>query len=472
MIKKVKAFCRQKELLREGDRVLIGLSGGADSVCLFLILMDLREEYSLSVVPVHVHHNLRGEEADRDMQFCKELCEAYGLPLEVISAPVSEMARENGWSLEEAGRYARYEAFARICDEHGCTKIAVAHHKNDQAETMLFQLFRGSRLKGLAGMEAAREKMIRPLLCVTREEIEGFLSARNQKYCIDRTNFEEDYTRNRIRHGILPKAEMIQPKAVEHIAETAEYLGRVEDYLSRLTENVWKTLVKEQTETQIRLFIPELLAEEPLLSERVVYRTLCEVAGKKKDITALAVEQCLALCEKQTGRRIELPQGLLAIKEYETLCITKQRQKEETVSVPIEGFPWEGRIPGTDEVMHLSVRDVGENVDVFVEKEGGIPKSTCTKWFDYDKIKGSISLRNPLAEDVIALYTDGRGKRVFDVLAEAKIPKEERKKKVVLSAENQVLWIPGIRSCEAYRITEKTRRILIVTIDGGKKDGR
>ena len=172
---KIKAFCRQKELFSPGDKVITGLSGGADSVCLFLVLLTMAQELGLTVVPVHVNHNLRGEEALADQQFCEELCRRYGLTLTVVSVPVAELAREQGLSLEEAGRNVRYEAFGEIAKEKQCNKIAVAHHKDDQAETVLFQMFRGSRLKGLAGMEAKNGSLVRPLLTVTREEIEEYL---------------------------------------------------------------------------------------------------------------------------------------------------------------------------------------------------------------------------------------------------------------------------------------------------------
>ena len=151
---KIRAFCRQKELFSPGDRVVIGLSGGADSVCLFLVLLDLAKELSLKIVPVHVNHNLRGKDALADQHFCEELCRQHGLELTVVSVPVAELAAENGWSLEEAGRNARYRAFAEIAEQQQCNKTAVAHHKDDQAETVLFQMFRGSRLKGISGMEA------------------------------------------------------------------------------------------------------------------------------------------------------------------------------------------------------------------------------------------------------------------------------------------------------------------------------
>ena len=464
MRKRVTAFCRQNSLLDRGDRVLIGLSGGADSVCLFLVLLALKEAFDLSLFAVHVNHNLRGKEAEADERFCEELCREHGVELIKVSSPVAELARENGWTLEEAGRNARYAAFEDWKEQLQCNKIAVAHHKNDQAETVLFQLFRGSRLKGLAGMEAERDGIIRPLLCVTREEIEAFLAKENQTFCIDRTNLEEDYTRNCFRNSILPAVCRIQPKAVEHVTETAEYIGRVERYLERQTKELYVCAVSAEN-GQLRLSVPVLKNSEPLLAERVVYRALCAVAGQKKDMTAVAVEQCMELLQKQTGKQVQLMQGLMAIREYEDIRIFKGQEEEVQIEIPVTEFPFEIEIFEGDATLRLEVIEIPENTEETIEKMGGIPKSSYTKWYDYDTINSSVSLRTAKAEDEISLYVDGRGKRVFDVMADAKIPGGERSRIPVLAAGNRVLWIPFVRSSEAFRVTNQTKRILIATIE-------
>ena len=468
MIKRVEDFCRQMDLLHEGDRVIIGLSGGADSVCLFLALEALRKPWNLTLYPVHVNHNLRGEEADADQRFCEELCRQYGLELKVASLQVAELARENGWTLEEAGRNARYRVFEEYKEETGSTVIAVAHHKNDQAETVLFQLLRGSRLKGLAGMEARRGDIIRPLLCVTRKEIEEYLAKDAQSYCIDRTNEEEDYTRNKIRHGLLPVASRIQPKAVEHLAETAEYLGRVERFLESLEEELYRETVTEEADC-VKLSVPELKQAEPLLAERVVYRALVRVAGQKKDITSLCVMQCMELWEKQTGRELCLPVGLRAVREYDTLRICKRMAPVEPEPVFIEKFPASVYLGDELGELQLEIMELPQDLP---GKISGIPKSNYTKWFDYDTINSDISLKTVQSQDRMILYADGRGKKVWDVLADARIPKEERGRRLVLAAGEEVLWIPGVRGSEGHRVTETTKRVLVATIDGGKRNGR
>ncbi len=452
-------------MFSRGDRILLGLSGGADSVCLFLVLEMLAKEWELTLVPVHVNHNLRGEEALRDQAFCENLCRKYGRKLELVSVNVAELAKEQGWSLEEAGRNARYDAFARLKEQYHCRKTAVAHHKNDQAETMLFQLFRGSRLKGLAGMEAENGGLVRPLLCVTREEIECFLKEKNQDFCIDSTNLEEEYTRNLIRHRILPAAEEICGRAVEHMAETAEYAGQVEKLLQRLTEELFEGSAVTDGENNILLKIEPLKRAEPLLAQRVVYQALCQVYGRKKDITSGLVADCMDLMERQTGRYLTLRSGVVVRKEFDVLRFGKAEEAQEAFCEEINAFPYEINLPKLKKNLTISLKnraDLAEN----------IPKSTYTKWFDYDKIDRVVSVKTPEAGDELIVYADGRKKQLTDVFAEAKIPKEARQSYPVLAAGRQVLWVPGIRGSEGFRVTEETKQVLVATIDGGSEHGR
>ena len=462
---KVRAFCRQKELFAVGDKVLLGLSGGADSVCLFLLLSDLAKEIGLTLVPVHVNHNLRGEEALADQHFCEELCRQHNIFLHVVSVPVEELAKKHGWSLEEAGRNARYKAFTETAARYQCNKIAVAHHKDDQAETVLFQIFRGSRLKGLAGMEAKNGSLVRPLLSVTREEIEAYLEKKNQLYCIDRTNLEEEYTRNKIRHRILPAAKDVCTGAAEHISELAEYAGQVENLLERLTQNLFASCADQDEKNNVSLDIKSLLLADRLLAERAVYQALCIACGRKKDITAGFVTDCMALAKKQTGRQVSLPDGVIAERRFDKLFIGRRQEAVGGLYIEASNFPLEADLSEIGKKLTLSIKKREE-------LEKNIPKCTYTKWFDYDKIKQVISVRTVMAEDEIIVYADGRKKKAADVLAEAKIPKELRKYFPVLAEENNVLWIPGIRGSEGFHVTKETKQVLVAIIDGGEDNGR
>ena len=471
MKEKIRQYCKENELFGQGDRVLLGFSGGADSVCLLFVLLSLREEWKLTLLPVHVHHHLRGEEADRDQHFCEAFCQRLGLPILVRSVEVRKLAQAHGWTLEEAGRNARYQVFSELAREYDCDRIAVAHHQNDQAETVLFQLIRGSRLQGLSGISPKNGQIVRPLLGVSRGQIEQYLRKNGLDYCVDTTNLTEEYTRNRIRNRILPELQGIQPRAVGHIAKTAEYLRRVEQYLEKESAALYERVVRK--EEALRLELSELLAADPLLAERVLYRALCEVSGQKKDITAQAVEKLWQLAARQTGRRVNLSGKVTARKSYGELvleCGTPEAG-QPFVRQEISCFPFRTRLDADTELC-LELLELGEEPAAAIEKNGGIPKSTYTKWFDYDKMKGVIALRSPEDGDVLSLYADGRGKSLQAVCKDCKVPKERRKRIIVLAEEERVIWAFGIRSSEAYRITDGTKRILSVKIQGGRDYGR
>ena len=207
MIEKVRKYIKQYDMLMPGDTVVAGVSGGADSLCLLFMLKEFAKEMPLQLAVVHVNHGIR-EEATEDAAYVKQICEELDVPFFLKEADVEGIAKSQGISTEEAGRNVRYEAFSEVLGEHFTAgKIAVAHNANDRAETMLFHLFRGTGLTGLSGIKPVRGQIIRPLLCLSREEIEQYLVKKEIAFCIDRTNNEDTYTRNKIRHHILPFAE-------------------------------------------------------------------------------------------------------------------------------------------------------------------------------------------------------------------------------------------------------------------------
>lgn len=198
MYHKVKAYIEKYHMLDEKDKVIVGVSGGADSICLLFMLIELKKEMGLSVEAVHVHHGLRKETADADAAYVKKVCKELGIELRLFYEDVKSFALHNKMSEEEAGRYVRRRIFKEVLKEAGGTKIALAHHQNDNAETLLWNLCRGCSLKGMGGIAPVDGVFIRPLLCLKREEIESYLVNRGISYCTDETNLEDGHTRNRI----------------------------------------------------------------------------------------------------------------------------------------------------------------------------------------------------------------------------------------------------------------------------------
>ncbi len=454
--KKVETFLKEKNLIAPGERVLIGLSGGADSVCLAVVLQRLAKKSGFFVGAFHVNHEIRGAEADRDERFSEALCKQLGIPFFAVHEPVPKLAEEWKTGLEEAGRRVRYEAAERIADEQGYDKIALAHHRNDAAETLLFHLFRGSSVEGLASIPEQRGRIVRPLLLCERKEIEAYLSAEGISYCVDGTNEDTEYARNKIRHNILPVAEEVNQGAVRHMAETAAEFSELSEYLAGETERVFG--LAECSGDGIVLPITVLETTHRVLRRRVIYRCIETVAGRKKDITKEHVEAVLGLSEKQSGRQVSLPYGLMAVREFDRLYIGKRKNAE----VPEESC--EVMVPG-----EYPLGEPGETVTFRLfayEKNTEIPKNEYTKWFDYDKIKGTLYLRTYHTGDRLGMQTGS--KSVKSVWVEHKVPAEERKRRLLLADEEQVLWIPGVRCCDNYRIDETTKTVLEVQRNGGK----
>ncbi|MCP1102571.1 tRNA(Ile)-lysidine synthase [Aequitasia blattaphilus] len=437
----VKEYIKKNKLLIKNDRVVIGLSGGPDSICLFSVLLELRKELNLTLVAVHINHGIR-EEAGEDEKFVKILCEENQVLFKVFHEDVKKYQRKEKLSEEEAGRILRKKNFQKICEEEGCNKIALGHHKNDNAETLLFNLARGTGLKGMGGMKPMEGKYIRPLLCLEKKEILDYLDKKNLFYCEDRTNHTDDYTRNKIRNHIMNyMEEEINVKAVAHIAGTMEKIQKTNDFLEELTNQYMEKVEKNDR----GLFVTEDFFNHlpEVMKEHVLYESLVQVCGEKKDITSFHVYQLEELFAKKVGRKIDLPYGVEAQREYKGILVGKP-QKVKAAEEPVP---------------NISMR-------TFSREDAGteFPGSHYTKWFDYDIIKNKIEIRHRKQGDKIALYKDKSSKKLKDYFINEKIPREERDKLWLICDGEEVMWILGNRQSKAYQINENTKKVLEITV--------
>lgn len=453
----VENYIEKNHMIRRGDGIIAAVSGGADSVCLLHLLVDLREKYSLKLRVVHVHHGLRGEEADRDAEFTRGLCSRLRVSCQVLNAGVKEYAKNHSLSEEEAGRILRYKLLEQEAGrwerETDCpVKIAVAHHGDDSAETILYNLFRGSGLQGMGGIRPVRGKIVRPLLCVTREEILRYLAENGLEYCQDSTNQHWDYTRNRMRHRILPEiVKEINPRASQHIRQASEKIRQADEFLQSAAAAWMNSHISEDNPD---LVPKELLEEAEILQAYVLRRMLAVAAGSEKDLSSRHIDALLDLLKGAVGRRADLPQGIRAEREYAGLKIEK--------NTGIKPAPPEH---GTEIPLEITVfpREKGQENQEF-------PKNQYTKWFDYDKIKGMLSVRTRRTGDYITLSGGGR-KSVKAYMIDEKIPAARRDSIFLLAEGSHVLWIIGYRISEYYKIGPETATILQAKLDGGENHG-
>ena len=458
------SWCKEQELIEAGDTIVVGLSGGADSVCLLRVLEKLQQKIDFSLRAVHVHHGIRGEEADADQKFVEQLCDRLSIPLEVYREDVPKLARQENISTEEAGRNVRYARMEQVAKRDKQGKIAVAHHQNDQVETVLHHLCRGTGLQGMGGMTAKRGRIIRPFLQVTKTDILEYLSAIQQAYCEDSTNQDLVYTRNRLRQVVIPMLQAeVNPQTSVHIAQLALEMQEAYDFIAQAGESLWAHTVHKIDASRIELSLKAIKNQPALMQKWIVKRILEELSPMHKNIERQHILDTISLFDKQSGRSIDLAEGLQVEREYETIIF--QRGERKTLPEPDENIEMVEKAPfGILENKKwkiqwriFSVEEVGGFTENGIKK---IPKNNCTKWFDYDKIKGTVTLRNIQKKDCMQIDSMGHHKDALQIGKDLKIAAKERRTLSVLAVENTVLWILGVRSGQDFLIDTHTKRIL------------
>ena len=458
-IEKIKSLIKEKELVSENEKVLVGISGGADSVCLLLILKDILAPENITAV--HINHGIRGEEAARDEEFVIKLCEKYNIYLEIRHLDVPAYARENKISEEEAGRILRYKTFDKIALENEIPKIAVAHNMNDTAETFLMNLVRGSGITGLTGIKVRKDVIIRPLIKTGRAEIEEIVRYYGESYITDSTNSSLVYARNRIRNRIIPELVKVNEQAVKHINEAAEKLYRIEKFLSGETDKEYRKYVSEENGIFIHQGITDI---DDVVMEEVFHRVLTKVAGKARNIGSNHILCLKELFYRQTGREICMPYKVKAYREYEGVRLIRE-ETADNLSKEKPALPeLETAVLEIDEISDILA---DENNIELIFKDGSIKnlaQNSCIKWFDYDKISKNVLLRYRKDGDYLIISDEGMKKKLKKYFTDSKIPSEKRDNIPVIACDNEILWVVGYRTGEGARITRTTRNLLKMEI--------
>ena len=469
MVEQVKKYMEQWHMTEKGCTVVAGVSGGADSVCLCLVLQELSTQMDFSLEVIHVEHGIRGEESRKDAAFVQELCSKLGISCHMVQVSVPGYARENHLGEEEAARILRYHAFAEIAEGRKNVRIAVAHHMEDNAETMLFQLVRGSGLDGLCGMRPVRtgeqgEIYIRPFLTVSRGQIEACLKEKGQDFCEDSTNSCEAYSRNRMRNRVIPELSAINRQAVSHICDAMQQLSQLRDYLEEQTKACAPQVIVHG-KNEIALDIEKLSVLPEAIRMRLIREALQETAGAKKDITSTHIEAVAGLMGKQTGKSIELPYGVRAYRQYGGIVLTSAAVnaiEPVCVSVSLDLL--------SEGVFSLQAGDGCFQGRIF-EFDGNmhkIPQKIYTKWFDCDMIKDSFTIRTRKPGDFFLLDSAGHHKKLEDYFVDRKVPAAQRDECLLVTRGAEVLWIVGGRMAYGAGISEQTKKVLEITVKGRK----
>lgn len=518
MIEKVYLYAKKYKMFEDCSSIIVGLSGGADSVCLLIVLKTIIEQYNMQIklIAVHINHGIRGAEAKRDEEFAKRFCEVLHIDFEVYCEDVPKLAKLEGLTEEEAGRVVRYRAFDIYAQKYNAQKIAVAHHMDDLAETVLMNIFRGSGIRGAAGIVPVRDNIIRPLLCVQRSQIEDYLSKLGQTYVTDSTNSDNLYTRNQLRNQLIPYVkEHFNANVVEKLAYMAQDFAMTADYLdSQVCECMRQCVMPDNVEAvskadSVKINIEKLAAAHDIIKRRLILSVLSAFANAKKDIYRSHVEYVLKVLDMQAGKQINLPYGIYCRRSYEYIVFGRERQSENQAAEckDIAAATENGRIAKmcnsfdvqpaqvqkSDEwqliIEHNELENVlckslrlefdvmkniysGNSLNVLIEriiienteKSIKFDDDDYTKYFDYDKISGELCFRFRQSGDKIVINSDGTKKKLKKEFIDRKIPSEQRNNVLLMATGDNILWAAGVRRSEDCLVDNESKRILKISI--------
>ena len=437
---KVRTAINKYSLLEYGDSVICAVSGGADSVCLLHILNSLKSEYGLKLYIANVNHLIRGEESDRDSNFVKTIAQKAGIEFFYREYDVKKIAMERKMGEEECGRELRYEFFSELSEKLGNAKIATAHNLNDNAETFLFRIARGTSPKGLCGIKHKRGNIIRPLLDVSREEIENYLKSNGVVWCEDSTNSIPMYARNKIRLEVLPLLKEISVSAEEKIVSALGFLSEDESFISEIAQKK-----EDECVAGGELLLEPFITLHPALKRRIA-ASLLKRWGVK-EITAEKVEGFLQYVLKDTGKLFDINGTVFARKSYGKIII-----------VPVDK---------TNQISE--VLDIGQDVitdkwklSMYCSTEKIKKKSNTVAVFDKNKISGPFTVSYRRDGDRISLKGINGSKKISDLFTDEKIDISKRNFIPIVKKGNDVLYVGGLRQSSMYFTDSDTKEYLII----------
>lgn len=447
-----------------GDRVVVAVSGGPDSVCLLDILHRLRGPLGIELVVAHYDHGLRQAEDASETRFVRELAASMHLTFETEKD--SALAGGTPSSLEERARNARYEFLGRMQEKHGASRIAVGHNLNDQAETVLMRLLRGSGPSGLAGIPPVRDRtVIRPLIDTGREEILAYLEARGLGHVTDSSNLEPGHLRNRIRLEVLPLLLAYQPRLVEHLGRLAALLREEDDHMEALAE-AW---VLEEAESSppegVTVSRASFLALPPPMRRRVTRRLLARVKGDLRRIASGHIRSIDSLAQGDRPQgAVHLPRGMVARRVYDRLTLERAPFRDGS------GFHYRLEGPGT-----YLIEEIGRRITLTEgPAQGEIPRSGSSNaaCLDAESLQYPLEIRNFRPGDrIVPLGMKGH-KKIKRLFVDLKVPSSLRRSTPILLSGGKTVWVCGYRIDDRFKVTEDTRRILRVVLsrDTGRTD--
>jgi tRNA(Ile)-lysidine synthase len=438
-------FISENNLIQDGDRVLVALSGGPDSVFLLHFIIKFSKKFKIKIGGAHINHKLRGNNSDRDEIFCEAICNELSIPFYSIQKDVKSFAKKNKLSIEVAARKVRYDFFNNVSSENYYNKIITAHNANDNVETVLLNLIKGAGLKGISGIPVKRKNIVRPILCLSKKEILDYLEENQFEYRIDESNLTNDYERNFLRNEIIPLLEkQINPALTKSVLNTSLILQSLAGEIDEKSEN-FKSKIKIENKISIKFPI-KILNDNAVLNSYFVKQALDDCFDSK--IESSDIKKIFSLVNKQSGKSEELSARLIALKERNEIIIKKKtiNKRSELQKIKIgDEVNIRGKI--------ISISNVNKDKIKF-------NNSKNLEYISADNIKNDFTLRSwKLGDKFLPIGMKGT-KKVSDYLNDVKINSFEKENQLILENKGKIVWIVGRRLDERYRVTSNTKKVL------------
>jgi tRNA(Ile)-lysidine synthase len=456
------ATIKEYNMFKEGDKVIVAVSGGPDSISLLHILNSIKDKFRITLYVAHVNHCLRGEEANKDEEYVKHFCEMLGIECFSKRIDINKLSVERGLSSESAGREARYEFFNELIDKLQANKIALAHNANDQAETVLMRIIRGSGMEGIVGIKPVRGNIfVRPLINIRRVNIERYCEENRLNPRIDKTNLENIYTRNKIRLELIPYImDNFNSDVISAIDRLANTISKDNEYLEEIALEKYKSYCDIKANKVI--INKEAFLEKEAILTRILRLALSEIKGNLYNVEKIHIYDLINLQKNGTGKKITLPDGLIGFNNYgniELYFINKEIGK-------IEKKQYILRI---NEKIYFEAYDMEVSTRLIQRDEKiDFKENPNIKYFDYDKIKGNIVIRTREIGDKFSPFGMKGSKKLKDLFIDLKISQEKRDKIPLICFGESIAWIVDYRISEDFKVSKETNNILEIKI---KKTG-
>lgn len=459
MLKEVLKYIKTNNMFKKNDNVLVAFSGGPDSLSLLHVLNSLKDELNIQLAAAHVNHCLRGNEADSDEEFCRNFCDHLGIKIYVKKAKVYDIAKDKDISVEQAGRIVRYNFFEEIMKKENFNKIAVAHNANDQAETVLMRIMRGTGLDGLCGIMPVRDNIyVRPLLNTRREEIEEYCRQNNLKPRIDKTNFEKIYTRNKIRLELIPYIKKnFNEDIVGALGRLANLAQKDTQYLENEANKKYNIYYNKKHNKVI--ISKEAFNENLSIVERIMRKAIEELKGSKCNIENKHIYEILELQRNATGKMISLPDNIKVFNNYGDIWITFEDSKAKDLL----NLKYEIKLNSRNYIKDLGINIITKIVPF--SKNIDVRDKRYTKYFNYDNIQGKdIILRFKKNGDRMRPLGMEGTKKLKDIFIDLKIPKDERGKIPLICFNDDIAWIIGYKLSNDFKVRNNIKNVLEINV--------